>query len=112
MRRSTNSCRKPIRRMCWLRDTSRDGWPRSISVVGFAQSVHPVAMERGELSSDAVVERSVRRWLFTIMVEGPRRFQVVLERLFNDQSHHSAPGRVPRLARQVAEWFQRNILAR
>lgn len=40
-------------------DTSREGSPCSIAVVGFALSVYPSAVERGWLSRDEAVERSL-----------------------------------------------------
>lgn len=40
-------------------DTSREGSPCSIAAVGFALSVYPIAVERGWLSRDEAVERSV-----------------------------------------------------
>lgn len=40
-------------------DTSREGSPCSIAVVGFALSVYPIAVERGWMSRDEAVERSV-----------------------------------------------------
>ena len=39
-------------------DTSRDGSPCSIAVVGFALSVYPIAVERGWMSRDEAVELS------------------------------------------------------
>ncbi len=39
-------------------DTSRDGSPCSIAVVGFALSVYPIAVERGWISREEAVERS------------------------------------------------------
>lgn len=40
-------------------DTSREGSPCSIAVVGFALSVYPIAVERGWVSRDRAVELSV-----------------------------------------------------
>jgi hypothetical protein len=40
-------------------DTTRDHWPCSIAVVGFALSVYPVAVERGWVSRDEAVELSL-----------------------------------------------------
>jgi hypothetical protein len=40
-------------------DTTRDHWPCSIAVVGFALSVYPVAVERGWLSRDEALELSL-----------------------------------------------------
>lgn len=40
-------------------DTSRPGSPVSIAVVGFALSVYPVAVERGWISRDDAVQRSL-----------------------------------------------------
>ena len=37
-------------------DTTRDHWPCSIAVVGFALSVYPVAVERGWMSRDEALE--------------------------------------------------------
>ncbi|HET6493680.1 MAG TPA: glucoamylase family protein [Burkholderiales bacterium] len=40
-------------------DTTRDHWPCSIAVVGFALSVYPVAVERGWVSRDEAVDLSL-----------------------------------------------------
>lgn len=40
-------------------DTTRDHWPCSIAVVGFALSVYPVAVERGWLARDEALELSL-----------------------------------------------------
>jgi hypothetical protein len=40
-------------------DTTRDHWPCSIAVVGFALSVYPVAVERGWVSRDEALELSL-----------------------------------------------------
>ncbi|HEX6003935.1 MAG TPA: glucoamylase family protein, partial [Burkholderiales bacterium] len=40
-------------------DTTRDDWPCSIAVVGFALSVYPVAVERGWVSRDEALELSL-----------------------------------------------------
>src|SRR6476620_4164339 len=40
-------------------DTTRDHWPCSIAVVGFALSVYPVAIERGRVSRDDALDLSL-----------------------------------------------------
>ena len=40
-------------------DTTRDHWPCSIAVVGFALSVYPVAIERGRVSRDEALDLSL-----------------------------------------------------
>jgi hypothetical protein len=45
-------------------DTTRDHWPCSIAVVGFALSVYPVAVERGWLSRDEALELALAAMRF------------------------------------------------
>src|SRR5436190_7365654 len=40
-------------------DTTREDWPASIAVVGFALSAYPVAVERGWMSRSAAITQSL-----------------------------------------------------
>jgi hypothetical protein len=42
-----------------IADTSRTGSPSSVAVVGFALSAYPVAVERGWMTREAAVERTL-----------------------------------------------------
>src|SRR6266496_5089709 len=45
-------------------DSTKDGWPCSIAAVGMALSVYPVGVERGFITREEAVERSLKKLRF------------------------------------------------
>ena len=45
-------------------DCTKEGWPSSIAAVGLALSVYPIGVERGWISRDEAIERTLRKLRF------------------------------------------------
>ena len=56
-----------------VRDSTKQGWPSSITAVGMALSAYPVGVERGLITRDEAIERTLRKLRFFAHSEQSRR---------------------------------------
>src|SRR5882762_10669509 len=47
-----------------VKDCTKDGWPSSIAAVGMALSAYPVGVERGFITRDEAIVRTLRKLHF------------------------------------------------